>query len=511
MKLFSNRKKRFLAEVIAFVGLLYGTTCSVFLNGDDFMYGTFAHDGILRNVWDYYFTGNGRLWINVLDSALLWFDRYLYIVIAPLVVLAFVWLLAKNLQMILGCSDDREKGRAFMEYGMVFFACLDVLCLRETVFWITGMMNYLLPAVMFLLGYYLFQLARAGKMPTWKRVVYCAVAFLTACSVEQYALMFVGIMTLHHGWDLVRKKRIPMIQWLSYGLSLLGLACLILAPGNFVRVDFQGTIKPTLVDNSWTLVYQNTFNQVAFPYLFMLALALYFLLHNQRGMKILSATTVVMMLVCLTIPLLNKAIILVALLASFIFQAIYFCVCRCEREKRFGIFALSFVGIGSQVMLLISAIWGFRCMLSLYMVYMLLIGILLQQLEREKRLVILCVGLLASIHPALALVFWVACGVCQKWKQRPVSGALCKTLLRVCTAAALIVLCLGYGSNVPTYQENLAAINEKKETVVIHQLPREEYSWYWVPFNEFHVDYFKQYYELDASTELVFELLEETE
>lgn len=508
MKLFSNRKHRFLAEVIAFVGLLYGTTCSVYLNGDDFMYGTFAHDGIFRNVWDYYFTGNGRLWINVLDSALLWCDRYLYIVIGPLVVLSFVWLLAKNLQMILGCSDDREKGRAFIEYGMVFFACLDVLCLRETVFWITGMMNYLLPAVMFLLGYYLFQLARAGEMPTWKMVAYCAVAFLTACSVEQYALMFVGIMTLHHGWDLVRKKRIPMIQWISYGLSLLGLACLILAPGNFDRVEEQQ--MPSLVVNLWSLLHQDTMHDVALPFTLMLSAICTLLPYKNRRIARISVVITLVLMVFLCTPLTNKAVVLAALMLLWVVQMLMLFAYAAGKDRTSLVF-LSVIGIGSQIMLLISAIWGFRCMLSLYMVYMLLIGILLQQLEREKRLVILCMGLLASIHPALALVFWVACGVWQKWKKRPVSGVVCKTLLRVCTAATLIVLCLGYGSNVPTHQENLASINEKKETVVIHQLPREEYSWYWVPFNEFHVDYCKQYYDLDASTEFVFELLEETE
>ena len=85
MKKVLNNK--FYLEIAAFLGLVYSITAFVHLNGDDFMYGTFAHEGILSSVWGYYHTGNGRLWINILDSALLFFDRYLYAPTAPLIVL----------------------------------------------------------------------------------------------------------------------------------------------------------------------------------------------------------------------------------------------------------------------------------------------------------------------------------------------------------------------------------------------------------------------------------------
>ncbi|MBQ5840437.1 MAG: hypothetical protein IIW40_00615, partial [Clostridia bacterium] len=80
--------------------LLYGIAACVYLNGDDFMYGAFAHTGLLANVTDYYFTGNGRFWINILDSALLWFDRYAFILVLPWIVLAFVVLMAKVIQRL---------------------------------------------------------------------------------------------------------------------------------------------------------------------------------------------------------------------------------------------------------------------------------------------------------------------------------------------------------------------------------------------------------------------------
>lgn len=41
---------------------------NVFLMGDDYMYGTFAKEGIISSVSSYYYTGNGRWVLNVLDS-----------------------------------------------------------------------------------------------------------------------------------------------------------------------------------------------------------------------------------------------------------------------------------------------------------------------------------------------------------------------------------------------------------------------------------------------------------
>ena len=91
-----------------------------------------------------------------------------------------------------------------------------------------------------LLGYLLFLKSRNGELGRWGRVLCYVVCLLVSSSVEQFALMFVGMMTLHHGWDLIQKKHIPACAWFSYALSLLGLAALLLAPGNFARVDEQG-------------------------------------------------------------------------------------------------------------------------------------------------------------------------------------------------------------------------------------------------------------------------------
>lgn len=393
---------------------------------------------------------------------------------------------------------------------MVLFACLDILCLRETVFWITGMMNYLFPAVVFLFGYLMFLKSRAGELKGMGLALYLMVCLLAASSVEQFALMFVGMMTLHHGYDVIKKVRIPLYEWGVFGLSLIGLATLILAPGNFSRVDEQGLLMPPFIDNAWTLFYQNTGSPVAIPYIFMLAvIVMMSCMGTKKGM--LSRTMAVngvCVVGCVIAPLLDNAIFIVVMMLLLGWQIIVLLV----REKaHFGpqIYFLIFVGIGSQVMLLISAVWGFRCMLSMYMVYMLLIGCLLYHMDVDHRRYVLIAGLLMSIHPVLALVF---CSVLMVRKQawRAFLDKALPVALRCVVVLVMVGLLMGYAKNAPIHRQNLRRTAEiQGDMIVIEELPNDIYSWYFVPISEFHEEYYRLLHEIPENVEIVYEKLHE--
>ena len=489
------RNHRFVLDVAVFVLLLYGVSAFVYLNGDDFMYASFARTGILKNVCDYYLTGNGRFWINILDSVLLWFDRYAFLILLPWIVLAFVVLLAENIQWIVFGRPDRENERKLIRMGMVLLCCLDVMCLRETVFWITGMMNYLFPATIFLWAYLMFRKSRAeGRCGAG----YYLLCFLAASSVEQYALMFVGMMTLHHGWDLIRKKRIPRAEWLAYALSIAGLAVLILAPGNFQRVEEQDS--PGLVVNLWSLLYQDMIHDTAVPYVLMLSLIGAWV-GRQAGKKLvrvcMQAVPVVILAVVCT-PLADSAIYLVIPMAAWLAQmAVLFAVLK--KECRPQLLFLCVVGVGSQVMLLISAVWGFRCMLSLYVVYMLLIGCLLCDADDTVRWRVLSCGAAAAIHPLLAaalLGVFLLTG--KEW--------IGKKAAMVCTAISLMILVAGYGANAGTHRENLRRTRDpESRVIVLKELPDDTCSWYLTPFNDFHETYYRILHTIPEDVQIVWE------
>lgn len=316
--------------------------------------------------------------------------------------------------------------------------------------------------------------------------------------------MFVGMMTLHNGWDLIRKKKVLVREWAAYALALLGLAALLLAPGNFVRVDTQGSMLPPFIDNAWTLFYQNTTSVVSIPYLLMLSLTAAF--GEKKNSRRMLALNVVILAGCLISTILDKAIFDVALIGLLTVQIVMLLI-----RERFapGVWFLILVGLGSQGMLLISAIWGFRCMFSMYMVYMLLIGCALYRAEARQRQQVLAAGLLMSFHPALALVFCLLLTVRKTSRhtlvQRALPGVVC-----CMSMFALVGLILGYAQNVPTHRQNLRATAQMHNgTVNIEELPDDRYSWYFVPIGEFHEDYYRILHEIPDSVEIVYEELPE--
>ncbi len=496
----------FYIEICIYMVFFYAISACVYLNGDDFMYATFAKEGIFSNVADYYMTGNGRFWINILDSALLYFDRVLFVMLNPLVILAFIILLAKNIKLLAAKSEDKTSERTYIRYGMVMFAALNVFCMRETVFWITGMMNYLFPAVVFLFAIWIFQIVRLkSDITVLQKLLYCVLCFFAASSVEQYALMFVGFCTLILAFDLIRKRKIKGFIVLGYLVALAGLAALIFAPGNFARVDEQTT--SSLIDDAWTLIHQNIASSVAFPFTLMLSSCCCTLIHKEKGRKIsmLSACVPLGLLLIRIIPSFENALVISAVFVGIVAQLLYCFVC-CRYDGKVKIIALIFVGVGSQIMLMISDVWGYRCMFSMYTVYMLLIGFCLSRFPKEDSAFILCAGAVGSICPLALTILWILKIV--QIKNRSVAYIVSRAVTVIATVVALLVLFIGYNNNRTIHKMNIqnTLAAEESGKIRLYELEDDTFSWYFIPMGEFHENYYRRYHGL--SNEIEFEYIE---
>ena len=205
----------------------------------------------------------------------------------------------------------------------------------------------------------------------------------------------------------------------------------------------------------------------------------------------------------------DKAIIDVALLLIFVVWVLYSIICR-RFIFREHIWFLVVVGIGSQVMLLISAIWGYRCMMSLYVVYMLIIACLLYHADTKQQQFVLLAGTLTAIHPIATMVFCVATTIKQLLSKRIslkkyITPALCCT-----TVLIMFGLLVGYAKNSLTHCENLQyTYTQKNSTVFIKELPNDIYSWYFVPFSEFHENYYRILHGISEETDILYVQLPE--
>ena len=64
----------------------------------------------------------------------------------------------------------------------------------------------------------------------------------------------------------------------------------------------------------------------------------------------------------------------------------------------------------------------------------------------------------------------------------------------------------GYAGNVQTYKENIQNTRQpEKGVIVIREVPNDIYSWYTVPFSEFHERYYREYYNIGDEIEIIYE------
>lgn len=492
-------------ELAAYLILLYAVHFFVYLNGDDFMYCVFGKMGIFSKSWSYYHTDNGRMIVNILISALLQGGRYLYIALNPLLIMTFVWLLAKNVQVITGREDKTDILRQTL-IGSVLFACLDVMCLRETVFWITGVMNYLFSATVFLGGVLLFWYARAGRIHGVQWVAYCAYCLLAGFTVEQYSLMFVGTVTIILAVDLFKKQKHAFSIYIGYALALLGLFVLLSAPGNFARLSYYDYIGH-FDRNFQRLFSQNTFMDVPLPFLLMLSLcgvAFDFKsgVYKKKAFSRIWFFVPLIVLAVGALPVFNRLKLRMFVAAVYAAQMFRLFVFR-KYPYKAQLSALIFVGFGSQIMLLVSEIWGYRCMLSIYVVHMLLIFCCLCELDKKTRLFILCSGITASINPLLAVAYW---GVMLIWHiAKKEKAGLCTSQItvRASVFTALLILILGYGGNAAVHRQNLKNTeNPENGVITLRYLPNETYSWYHIPFDNQHEHYYRLLHKIPENVEI---------
>lgn len=224
---------------LVFLGCWYFLYSNVRLAADDYMYVAFS-DSVIPSVWNYYFVGNGRLFINLIEAFLMKFDRYALIVITPPIMLLFAGLIGKLANMLSG-----KKNKYVYVVALTALAGMDVLLAQEVFYWLSGAVTYLFSSTMFVASLIIFLYLKQNPDISRGRkaglVVLCTVC---ALAMEQFSLMTTGFIFVALVYELISTKKIKKLHLLVFVLCAVTTLSTIFAPASFVRV----------VDNSATEV-----------------------------------------------------------------------------------------------------------------------------------------------------------------------------------------------------------------------------------------------------------------
>ena len=483
---------------IAFIVMQYLICLNVYMMGDDYMYGTFGHQGIFSSVFSYYFTGNGRWLVNILDSLCLFCDRYLYVVVNPWLLLLLGILLYRFISQINGKSKP-----LIFAASLVSISVVSVMITCEVFYWITGVMNYLVPSLFLLASMTAVLKMRADELSSKQKFACSLVCILSCLMMEQYGLMTIGWMFLIWGWDLIKSKKFNKTHVVVFFTSLVGLSTIVFAPANTIRFDDAAAKNNSIVTKFIDLIYYDYCSEVSATLVFVIAAYFGYVLFREKKYKlsILSCTNAVILLLMFDYKLLGFSggvLMLFALISILIsLTTIVPRIISLYRKKDIiNIIALFIIGIGSQIMLLKTDLWGFRTSFSWIILYLIVILMLVADKADMKSFTVFVCIVFIAINPYVGLLGVTILVVAYYYN---------KTIPTLAVIVSLFVIivglsdeAVGYRENSQIHKQNIAAAEsaEKNDKIEIQDYEDEQYGWNSPPFSEFHESYFRNYYNI---------------
>lgn len=404
--------------------------------GDDLFYGRWGRLDVLsflQQIAGHYQHANGRNLVHILDGILLGSDTRL--AIARLGIAVLLGSIAVSVFRIAEPTAPHTVAVAVLCACGVFL--WDPALTRQSVYWVTGAMNYVFPLALLLL--YWQCLRRSLRTNSrWKRTMLCG--FAAGATTEQISVMAFGLtllLLLEHLWLTYSATKsadkspaavspqaafrqayqaIPRPLWFTWGLTTLGMLTVILAPGNFYRASIT---PPAVEGGLFALIRYNIkglrraflFGDTLFAihFLAMTVVPLYLFIHLARtvytkkrepmgtagrirfladSLAFLAASAVFCAWLFLpdSVPELLSystnvphpvTMDAVKVLVAYLLTTLYAAIHAAVRDNRTPLFAY-ILGVGSQVMMLLLPTSGSRTMLCCVGMLLLFIACLMQ-------------------------------------------------------------------------------------------------------------------------------------
>lgn len=450
--------------------------CRITLYSDDYWYGTFFDEGFsgfVKNMIQHYCQTNGRFYVHLIVPFVLLFDTKLFLFVSPILLALLYYFGAKFLDV------QRKPAELLIAAALGLFVTLscDVQYLRMTVLWISAYFNYVFPLCMTCIAA-VFQLRHLRGGQSRRGSVFGLIfAVLAGATTEQ-----AGIMTLVVIWGLAilywlfDKK--PLKSCLSYPLfALLGFLTILVAPGSWARVDrgvdggILSCLHPTvfaarffdamiyMVKYRWTVLLLVAVDTLA---------ALSCIADRRRSRWLLSGLVMATGQIACWIFGLDKIACVWAFLSQLALAVLFLLK---KDDWPTGLMLLA--SLAGNMVLIITTLGSertaFEPIVALILVAVSLLLLVLKKLPRAANITIVC----------------VVCAVC---------------------ALAYVPTLAGYTQSKKIVDENLAAIEESRQTGVcelnIDIDPRYRFTMFFE--GSYFLDNFKAYYDIPDTTKIVY-------
>lgn len=509
------------------------------LYGDDFFYYAFTTEDIgyfVKRHVEHYQIANGRAIVHLLATLFLGIPKVYWSICNGLMLAGIVFFGGK-------LASHMEKGRGKALWGGIILAAaigmLNPHMTRQSVYWLTGSFNYVYPIFMLMIYWYFLNKSFYRHQYKWYIPV---LGFLAAATVEQGSLMTFGL-TLLVCLDLTFMKKYKWNKWMTITLLMvtLGMCSVILAPSTFYRASLENSSNLSLLElvkgNIKTQGLQFLFTKYMAPFHILALGGAWGVIISLYKQAVKSLWLKIVLLVLCAVGSIGLIVHLilyptvypirvtnslhylwylwigVGYLLTLFYGALLVYKHHWIRNHTLPLIAL-ILGVGSQLMLIISPVYGPRNVLFAVFMFALYGAVTIPHSHRWGTIGI------AGIIISLAIeVQWVALiaiiGYLLTWllikNERNKLGKLGVVIsygaIILIAAMHMLPVARGYRNMSRIYDANLALVEAYKENessiLKQYRLVGETYYWAMPYHNDYYDAYYKLYIGVDRDTKLV--------
>lgn len=377
--------KLFSVVVMAVAVLLFILLLSkITAYSDDYRFGTFFDYGLLH-FWDqtvsHYMESNGRLLVHFLLELTLLADTKIYMLLCPAVVVLCAYLICAVFYKQVSLLEFS----AVTSLSILLLLGLPTVFLSSSILWMSGSFNFVLPLAFVLLGVFFYYRSIERKTLSFLSVFFC---FIAGATTEQYG--FYACIAIWGMWIMALvRKTIPLRKfWIAPLFVVIGYLTVLLAPGMWGRVDsetlgFWSFLDPQLLRMRFFDISVEYFDWNGcgiFIVLFVLLSASLVFSRQRYSRLLLIGYPVAIFLAC--------ANGIYAYYSGYVFflYLLLLGILFVSKKDTTVLGCLLLGGLGTQLILLITAVYGYRTTMPLLFTLILLAAYFAVEIVRGRRL-----------------------------------------------------------------------------------------------------------------------------
>lgn len=478
-----NEKSFYILTAIVFISFLI-INLNVVYFGDDYYFIQYRRYNVITHISkmiNFYCNDNGRFIVHLLATSFLKIPMIFWKVLNSLMLTAICFFTS----LLTTCN--KEKKGLILCTAFLLISSIEITVTRQSVYWLTGSFNYVYPCVMLLA--YAFTLTKIEN-----KKYYCAsliLGFLSAATMEQSAMMSFGLtilVFLSKFKDLKNIKQTIKDNKKILALLLvtfIGACTVLLAPAQFNRIKIETekiSIIDKMKDNIILLLgfYTRSYTILVYSIIFTIFSIIYIckneLKQNTKILYIISTCLnnflIIINMFVINGPIIIKYFITLLVVITWVLDILYL------NKKMYNqiispITITAVLLLGSQIMMIVSPILGYRNMIFGLISYLFIIGIIVGKTEINVKI-----------------------------------GYIFKVLLLILAFIYNYHTALGYyqtknieNKNISIIQSNKEILSNSNSKLELYKYPNDLYSWSALYISKFHLEYFKKLYDIECEIE----------